>query len=92
MQAGPARVGGPGSGQAAGMEQTGSAYSLSRVIGYLLIGVVAALVVALVQQRRGRPGLLAPVLVGTVVTVLAFFTSVLGNGEQPVALAVLRGL
>ena len=73
------------------MDDAGSAYSLSRLIGYLLIGVVAALAVALVQQRRGRPGLLVPVLVGTVVTVVALFTSVLGNGEQPVALGALLG-
>ena len=71
------------------MTESESAYSLSRLIGYLLIGVVAALVVALVQQRRGRPGLVVPVAVGTVVTVLAVFTSVLGNGEEPVALARL---
>ena len=69
------------------MDDAGSAYSLSRIIGYVLIGVVAALVAALVQQRRQRPGLRVPVLVGTVVTVLAVFTSVLGNGEEPVALA-----
>lgn len=70
------------------MVDTGSAYSPSRLIGYLLIGVVAALAVALVQQRRGRPGLLVPVVVGTVVTVAALFTSVLGNGEAPVALGL----
>ena len=90
MRTGPVRVAADRSGQAPGMEETGSAYSLFRVIGYVLIGVVAALVVALVQQRRGRPGLLGPVLVGTVVTVLAFASSVLGNGEEPIALAVLR--
>ena len=73
------------------MTETGSAYSLSRIIGYLLLGVVAALVVALVQQKRGRPGLVVPVVVGTVVTVLAVFTSVLGNGEEPVALGLLLG-
>ena len=72
------------------MDDAGSAYALSRIIGYVLIGTVAALVAALVQQRRRRPGLLVPVLVGTVVTVLAVFTSVLGNGEEPVALALLR--
>lgn len=71
------------------MTETGSAYSVSRLVGYLLIGVVAALVVALVQQKRGRPGLVVPTAVGTAVTVLAVFTSVLGNGEQPVALAAL---
>ena len=71
------------------MDYAGSAYSLSRLIGYLLIGVVAALVVALVQQRRGRPGLVVPVVVGTVVTMAAVFTSLLGNGEEPVALALL---
>ena len=71
------------------MDSTGSAYSLSRLIGYLLIGVVAALAVALVQQRRGRPGLVMPLVVGTVVTVAAMFTSVLGNGEEPVALGLL---
>ena len=70
------------------MDDAGSAYSLSRLIGYLLIGVVAALAVALVQQRRGRPGLVMPLVVGTVVTVAAMFTSVLGNGEEPVALAL----
>ena len=64
------------------MEEAGSAYDLSRIIGYALIGVVAALVAALVQQRRRRPGVLVPVVVGTVVTVLAVVTSVLGNGEQ----------
>jgi uncharacterized membrane protein YeaQ/YmgE (transglycosylase-associated protein family) len=69
------------------MDDAGSAYSLSRLIGYLLIGVVAALAVALVQQRRGRPGLVMPLVIGTVVTVAAMFTSVLGNGEEPVALA-----
>ena len=73
------------------MDDAGSAYALSRIIGYLLIGTVAALVAALVQQRRRRPGLLVPVLVGTVVTVLALFTSVLGNGEEPVASALLLG-
>ena len=72
------------------MDDAGSAYALSRIIGYVLIGTVAALVAALVQQRRRRPGLLVPVLVGTVVTVLAIFTSVLGNGEEPVASALLR--
>jgi uncharacterized membrane protein YeaQ/YmgE (transglycosylase-associated protein family) len=72
------------------MDDAGSAYDLSRIIGYVLIGVVAALVTALVQQRRRRPGLLLPVLVGTVVTVLAVFTSVLGNSEEPIALALLR--
>jgi uncharacterized membrane protein YeaQ/YmgE (transglycosylase-associated protein family) len=71
------------------MDDAGSAYSLSRLIGYLLIGVVAALAVALVQQRRGRPGLVMPLVVGTVVTVAAMFTSVLGNGEEPVALGLL---
>jgi hypothetical protein len=69
------------------MDDAGSAYSLSRLIGYLLIGVVAALAVALVQQRRGRPGLVVPLVVGTIVTVAAMFTSVLGNGEELVALA-----
>lgn len=69
------------------MDDAGSAYALSRIIGYVLIGVVAALVAALAQQKRGRPGLRVPVLVGTVVTVLAVFTSVLGNGEEPVALS-----
>ena len=71
------------------MDDAGSAYSLSRLIGYLLIGVVAALAVALVQQRRGRPGLVMPLVVGTVVTVAAMFTSVRGNGEEPVALGLL---
>lgn len=71
------------------MDDAGSAYALSRLIGYVLIGIVAALVAALVQQRRRRPGLLVPVVVGAVVTVLAVFTSVLGNGEEPVALALL---
>lgn len=68
------------------MEDAGSAYALSRIIGYVLTGMVAALVAALVQQKRRRPGLLVPVVVGTVVTVLAVFTSVLGNGEEPIAL------
>lgn len=72
-----------------GMDDAGSAYALSRIIGYVLIGAVAALTAALVQQRRRRPGLLVPVLVGTVVTVLAVFTSVLGNNEEPIALALL---
>lgn len=72
------------------MDDAGSAYDLSRIIGYVLIGVVAALVAALVQQRRRRAGLPVPVLVATVVTVLAVFTSVLGNGEEPVALTLLR--
>lgn len=71
------------------MDDVGSAYSLSRLIGYLLIGVVAALAAALVQQRRGRPGLVLPLVVGTVVTIAAVFTSVLGNGEEPVALGLL---
>ena len=72
------------------MDDAGSAFDLSRIIGYVLIGVVAALVAALVQQRRRRPGLLVPVLVGTVVTVLAVFTSVLGNSEEPIAASLLR--
>ena len=71
------------------MDDAGSAYDLSRIIGYVLIGVVGALVAALVQQRRRRPGLLVPIVVGAVVTVLAMLTSVLGNGEEPVALALL---
>jgi hypothetical protein len=72
------------------MVDTESAYALSRIIGYVLIGTVAALAAALVQQRRRRPGLRVPVVVGAVVTVLAFSTSVLGNGEEPVASALLR--
>ena len=76
-------------GRHGGVEHVDSACWTSRVLGHLLIGVVAALVVPLLQQRRGRPGLLVPVLAGAGVTVLALLSSVLGDIVVPVAPLVL---